>query len=146
MKELSYRLRLAVIDAISPLIFDSVEIPVFDQVVNPSTQLPIIRGAQTYVLVNNQSQSETTNNKCTNRFNGNLTFDVVTKYPKNMGGSLVSELIGELIMNEINNTLEIDSFQLLNVNMNFNSNLHEQGKSETAFRKIISYSFDTFEI
>ena len=145
MKEISYRLRAALIQAIEPLTFNGVQIPVMDQVVNPSVPIPTVSGALAYVLINGQTNTETTDDKCGTRLDANISFDVVTKFPKGMGGSITSELIAENIMSEINRFLIIPDFKLIRVDMNFNQNLIEQATSETVFRKIVSYRFDVYE-
>ena len=146
MKEISYRLRGALINAINPLTYLGTVIPVFDTVVNPNVSIPNINGAQCYVLINSQTNNETTNDKCQTRLDANINFDVVTKFPSGQGGYINAEKIGELISLEVNRSLSISDFKLLNVTMNFNQNLFEQGTSQFAFRKIISYRFDVFEL
>lgn len=145
MKEISYRLRSALIQAIEPLTLNGIEIPIMDQVVNPSVPIPSVSGALAYVLINGQTNTETTDDKCGTRLDANISFDVVTKFPKGMGGSITSELIAENIMSEINRFLIIPDFKLIRVDMNFNQNLTEQSTSETVFRKIVSYRFDVYE-
>jgi hypothetical protein len=145
MKEISYRLRGALITAISPLTYLGTVIPIFDTRVNPSATLPTIGGGTTYVLINSQTNTETTNDKCQTRLDANISFDVVTRFPNGVGGNLNAEKIGELIMSDINRSLVIPDFDLLNVTMNFNQNLPEFGVSQDAYRKLISYRFDVFE-
>jgi hypothetical protein len=145
MKEISYRLRESIIDEISPLEYEGKLIPVFDQKVTDPKLIPTLNFAQVYVLLNSQTVAETTNDKCKIRLDANVSFDVVTKYPSGRGGSLLSEKIGELILEQINRALEIDSFSVLNVTMNFNQNLSEESNSQSVFRKIISYRFDVFQ-
>lgn len=143
--ELSYRLRSALITALNPIQVGGVTIPMFDQIVNPSATIPSLNGGQCYILINGQSNVETTNDKCQNRFDGNISFDVITKFPKGSGGAITSELIGEQILSKVNDSLAIPQFNLLRVDLNFNQNLIEQGTSESAYRKIISFRFDVFQ-
>lgn len=144
-KEISYRLRESIIDALSPLIYEGEVIPIFDVRVNPMTVLANIQNAECYVVINSQNSQETTNDKCQIRLDSNINFDVVTKYTQGYGGSLLSEKIGELIMQKINRSLIIADFDLLYVQMNFSTNLIENGISLDLYRKILSYRFDVFE-
>lgn len=144
-KEISYRLRESIIDALSPLIYDGEVIPIFDETVNPRTVLANIQNAECYVVINSQNSQETTNDKCQVRLDSNINFDVVTKYTQGYGGPLLSEKIGELIIQKINRSLIIADFDLLNVDMNFNNNLIVKGISLDLYRKILSYRFDVFE-
>ena len=145
MKEISYRLRKALIDALEPFVFEGVEIPIFDQKVNPSRSIPICRGAFVYVVINSQTASETTNDKCKIRLDANISFDIVTKYPSGSGGSILSELIGEIILGTVNRDLVIPDFQLMTVTKNFNDNRFEKSNSQDAHTKLLSYRFDVFE-
>lgn len=143
--ELSYRLRQALITALNPIQVNGITVPIFDQIVNPSATIPRINSGECYIIINGQSNTETTNDKCQNRFDGNITFDVITKFAKGSGGAITSELIGEQILSKVNDSLIIPEFNLLRVDLNFNQNLIEQGTSESAYRKIISFRFDVFQ-
>lgn len=145
MIDISYRLRTSLISAISPLTYLGVTIPIFELRVNPSSVIPTVAGGEAFVLINGQTTNETTNDKCQIRVDANINFDVVTRFPAGVGGSLNAEKISELIMAQVNRSLNIPNFKLINVTMNFNRNLPEFGTSQDAFRKIISYRFDLFE-
>lgn len=68
-----------VIQALSGYKFDGVAIPVFDEVVNPATTLPVISGAQTYILLQDQQMIyNAVQTYCNPRFNISLTIKVVT--------------------------------------------------------------------
>lgn len=145
-KDISYRLRASLLTALSPLTVSGVTIPIFDQLVNPSASIPTISGSKAYVLINSQTNTETTNDKCQIRLDANINFDVITKFPPNTGGSITSELIGQAIMAKINRGLAIADFDLLNVSQNINQGLIEQATSETVYRKILSYRFDVYQL
>lgn len=146
MKEISYRLRGALITALNPITYQSLTIPVFDTRVNPNATLPTIGGGVCYILINSQTNTETTNDKCQIRLDANISFDVVCKYPSSStAGNITAEKIGEIILQAVNRSLVIPDFDLLNVTMNFNQNIFEQGVSQNAYRKLISYRFDVFE-
>ena len=144
-KEISYRLRASLLAVLSPLTVSGVTIPIFDQTVNPSATIPTLNGAKVYMLINSQTNTETTNDKCQIRLDANINFDVVTKFPPNTGGSITSELIGQAIMEKIDRALAINDFQLLQVSQNFNQGITEQATSETVYRKILSYRFECYQ-
>jgi hypothetical protein len=146
MKEISSILRKAVIDSLSPLVFEGLTIPIFDERVNPNVQLPGIRGANVYVIIRDQSETETTNDKCQFRQNANITIDVVTKYPLNAGGKRLSEEISGIIQETIlKPNLVLDGFNILSVRKSISRGLTEQGVTLTAYRKIITYIFDVYQ-
>lgn len=145
MIEISYRLRGALMAALGSIVYQTKTIPVFDTRVNPNAVLPTVGGATCYILIHSQTNSETTNDKCQTRLDANISFDVVTRFPSGVGGNITAEKIGEEITWIIDRFLVIPDFDLLNVTMNFNQNIFEQGTSQDAYRKLISYRFDVFE-
>lgn len=145
INEISYRLRASLIDELSPITFNGVEVPIMDQKVNPSVLIPIISGGKAYVIINSQTSTETSNDKCSGRVDANISFDIVTKFPKGLGGAINSEMIAEIIMQKVNRNLSVDDFQLMNCTMNFNQNLNEESTSETVFRKLVSFNFDAYQ-
>jgi hypothetical protein len=147
MIEAGLTLRQAVLTALSPLTVESVVIPLQDSFLNPNTVLPLYRGARCYVLITDQNESETTGNRCNERQSLSLTIDIITKFPKGSGGKLASEKISEVIQPLITNSLDLgSSFQLLKVDKINALSRIEFGSTEVAFRKVINYSFDVFEL
>jgi hypothetical protein len=145
MKEIASNLRKAIIDSISPLIVQGTTIPIFDEMVNPNSQLASFSGSQAYVLIREQNETETTDNKCGVRQSANITVDIVTKYPLNGGGKKACEDISNVIQLIIDRFIIITGWQVLNVRKEFSRNLIEQGQTLTAYRKLINYTFDVFE-
>jgi hypothetical protein len=145
MKEIASSLRKSIIDSISPLIVQGTTIPIFDETVNPNTQLASFQGSQAYIIISGQIETETTDNKCGVRQSANITVDIVTKYPLNGGGKKACEDISNVIQLIIDRFLIIPGWQVLNVRKEFSRNIIEQGQTLTAYRKLISYTFDVFE-
>ncbi len=116
MKEVSHLLRKAYLDALSPFIIEGVTIPIFDEMVNPSVSIPLYRGASAYILVTDQSESETTNNDSSFRQNANISFDIVCK-SQSLSGKLATELISNQLQEEIHKLAGVDitiaGFQIL---------------------------------
>lgn len=147
MKEVSLPLRQAVISALSPLTIEGVTFPLVDSFLNPNVSPVSYRGAECYVLITDQSEAETLGNRCSERQSVALTIDIVTKFPIGNGGKLASEKISQYIQPLINRTLDLSpDFQLLNVDKINALSRIEQGTTEVAYRKIINYSFDIFEL
>jgi hypothetical protein len=145
MKEIASSLRKSIIDSISPLIVQGTTIPIFDERVNPNTQLASFQGSQAYVIISDQTETETTDNKCGVRQSANITVDIVTKYPLNGGGKKACEDISNVIQLIIDRFIIIPGWQVLNVRKEFSRNIVEQGQTLTAYRKLISYTLDVFE-
>jgi hypothetical protein len=145
MKEIASSLRKSIIDSITPLIVQGTTIPIFDERVNPNTQLANFQGSQAYVIISDQAETETTDNKCGVRQSVNITVDIVTKYPLNGGGKKACEDISNVIQLIIDRFILIPGWQVLNVRKEFSRNIVEQGQTLTAYRKLISYTFDVFE-
>jgi hypothetical protein len=146
MKEIASDLRLAVLNALEPLTLEGKSIPVFDELVNPNVPIPVINAGQCYVIIRDQSETETTNDKCQFRQNVNITFDIITKFPSNGGGKRLSELISEEIQYIIlAPNISISGFNVISVRKSISRNLIEQGKTQTAYRKLISYIFDVYQ-
>jgi hypothetical protein len=148
MKEVSSELRKAVIEAITPLTVAGVTIPVRDTFFPPTANPATYQNGQCYVLITDQDEAETTNNDCSTRQNVRLTIDIVTKFPTGNGGKKASEDISNaiqqaVILGSIN--LPAD-WQILNIRKDFSRTIIEQGSTQVAYRKLISYTFDVFEV
>lgn len=147
MKEVSLPLRQAVITALSPFTVEGVTIPLADSFLNPNVSPATYRGAECYILITDQSEAETIGTRCNERQSVALTIDIVTKFPIGNGGKLASEKISQYIQPLINTTLDLGAdFQLLNVDKINAFTRVEFGTTEVAYRKIINYSFDVFEL
>lgn len=164
MNEISHILRKAVIDALNPITLQidtgfyyaldmnfggdtgQVYVPIFDERVNPVVPLAEIAGSKGYLLVRDQQEVETTNDKCQTRQNALITLDCVTKFPPNVGSKYFAELISAEIQPQILANLDVQGWQILKVTKVNSQSLAEQGITSTAYRKIITYSFDVFEL
>ena len=164
MNEISHILRKAVIDALNPITvtFDGgfhyaldldfggsigqVIIPIFDERVNPAVQLPDLMGSKSYVLVRDQQEVETTNDKCSFRQNAFITLDCICKFPPNVGSKYASELISAYIQPLMSGVIDVPGWQVLNVQKVNSQSIVEQGVNNTAYRKILTYSFDVYEL
>jgi len=146
MNEIATTLRTAIINAISPLIVDGVTIPIFDDRVNPNVDIPKLRGGDAYVLIRDQQEVETTGCKVGVRQNALITIDCIVKYPLNIGSRLTCELISGDVMPLINNSMVLSGWNVINVTKVNSNSITEQGLTQTAYRKLITYSFDVFEV
>ena len=146
MREISTDIRVAIINAISPLTLSGTIIPVHDTELPVSIAPAIYLGSQAYVLITEQNETETTNNDCTIRQNATFQINIVTKFPQGNGGRKVSENISNAIQQKMNLTdivLPID-LQAINIRKNFSRVQIEQGSSQIAYQKILSYTLDIF--
>jgi len=148
MREISTDIRVAIINAISPLTLSGTIIPVHDTELPVSIVPAIYLGSQAYVLITDQNETETTNNDCTIRQNATFQINIVTKFPQGNGGRKVSENISNVIQQKM--TLDYltlpGDLQAINITKNFSRTQIEQGSSQIAYQKILSYTLDIFQV
>jgi hypothetical protein len=146
MREIATDIRKAVIAAISPLTLSGVTIPIYDTELPPGINPAVYQGSAAYVLITDQNETETTNNDCTIRQNATFQINIVTKFAQGNGGKKLSENISNAIQLKMNLTdivLPID-LQAINIRKNFSRVQIEQGSSQIAYQKILSYTLDIF--
>lgn len=146
MRDIATDIRVAVINAISPLVLSGVTIPVRDTELPPSINPANYQGSAAYVLITDQNEAETTNNDCTVRQNATVQINIITKFAQGNGGKKLSENISNAIQQKM--TLQYlnlpADLQLLNIRKNFSRVQIEQGSSQIAYQKILSYTLDIF--
>jgi hypothetical protein len=146
MREIATDIRIAVINAITPLTLSGVTIPIYDTELPPGINPAVYQGSQAFVLITDQNETETTNNDCTIRQNATFQINIVTKFAQGNGGKKLSENISNAIQVKMNLTdivLPID-LQAINIRKNFSRVQIEQGSSQIAYQKILSYTLDIF--
>ena len=131
-----------VINALSGYKFNGVAIPIFDEVVNPSITLPVINGAQTYIMLQDQQMIyNAVQTYCNPRFNISLTIKVITIFGM-VGNKKLSEDIGDEIINLLRTDRDgskldgIDKIELVT-----SRSVNEITTERTAFSKIFILSF-----
>jgi hypothetical protein len=148
MREISTDIRVAIINAISPLTLSGTIIPVHDTELPVSIAPAIYLGSQAYVLITDQNEAETTNNDCSIRQNATFQINIVTKFAQGNGGKKLSENISNAI--QLKMTLDYLTFpadlQVLEIRKNFSRTQIEQGSSQIAYQKILSYTLDIFQV
>ena len=148
MREISTDIRVAIINAISPLTLSGTIIPVHDTELPVSIAPAIYLGSQAYVLITDQNETETTNNDCSIRQDATIQISIVTKFPQGNGGRKVSENISNAIQQKM--TLDYltlpGDLQAINIRKNFSRTQIEQGSSQIAYQKILSYTLDIFQV
>ena len=131
-----------VIQALSGYKFNGVEIPVFDEVVNPSIELPVINGAQTYIILQDQQMIyNAVQTYCNPRFNISLTIKVITIFTK-QGAKKLSEDIGDEIINLLRtdrNGSKLDGID--KIELVTSRSVNEITTERTAFSKIFILNF-----
>jgi hypothetical protein len=147
MKEIASDLRKSVIDAITPLVVGGVTIPVKDSFLNPNVTPANYLNGQAYVLVTDQNDNQIVGNRCSQRQTVNLTIDIVTKFPLGSSGKLASENISSVIRPLITKTNLIMPSDWLIIDIkSFGQSIIEQGTTQIAYRKLLRYSFDIWEV
>jgi hypothetical protein len=146
MREIATDIRKAIITAISPLTLSGVTLPVYDSELPPTILPANYQNSAAYVLITDQNETETTNNDCTIRQNATFQISIVTKFPQGSGGKKLSENISNAIQQKMTLqylTLPVD-LQAINIRKNFSRVQIEQGSSQIAYQKILSYTLDIF--
>jgi hypothetical protein len=148
MRDIATDIRKAVIAAISPLTLSGVTIPVMDTELPPSVNPANYQGSAAYVLITDQNETETTNNDCSIRQNATFQISIVTKFAQGNGGKLLSENISNAIQLKMNldDLVLPGDLQAVNIRKNFSRVQIEQGSSQIAYQKILSYTLDIFQV
>ena len=148
MREIATDIRIAVINAITPLTLSGVTLPVYDTELPPTINPANYVNSAAYVLITDQNEAETTNNDCSIRQNATFQINIVTKFPQGSGGKKLSENISNAI--QLKMTLDYLTFpadlQVLEIRKNFSRTQIEQGSSQIAYQKILSYTLDIFQV
>jgi hypothetical protein len=148
MRDIATDIRIAVINAISPLTLSGVTLPVYDTELPPSITPANYQGSAAFVLITDQNEAETTNNDCSIRQNATFQINIVTKFAQGNGGKKISENISNAIQLKMNlNDLVLPGdLQAVNIRKNFSRVQIEQGSSQIAYQKILSYTLDIFQV
>jgi hypothetical protein len=146
MRDISTDIRIAIINAISPLTLSGTIIPVHDTELPTGIVPAYYQTSRAYVLITDQNESETTNNDCSIRQNVTVQISIITKFPQGNGGKKLSENISSAIQQKM--TLQYlnlpADLQAINIRKNFSRVQIEQGSSQIAYQKILSYTLDVF--
>jgi hypothetical protein len=148
MREIATDIRIAVINAITPLTLSGVTIPIYDTELPPTINPANYVNSAAYVLITDQNEAETTNNDCSIRQDATIQINIVTKFPQGSGGKKLSENISNAIQQKM--TLDYltlpGDLQAINIRKNFSRTQIEQGSSQIAYQKILSYTLDIFQV
>jgi hypothetical protein len=130
------------------LTLSGVTLPVYDTELPPTINPANYVNSAAYVLITDQNEAETTNNDCSIRQNATIQISIVTKFPQGSGGKKLSENISNVIQQKM--TLDYLTFpadlQVLEIRKNFSRTQIEQGSSQIAYQKILSYTLDIFQV
>lgn len=136
-------IRTKVFEKLNGLTFGGVEIPIFDEYVNPSVTIPSVKGSnETYIVIQDQYEGyNETQTVCNPRFDLNLTIRVVTTW-----GNVASKKLCEDIANEVelllrdsrsNTTIAgVKQVDLINA-----QSTAEYADSSISFSKILTLNF-----
>jgi hypothetical protein len=145
--DVSQALRTAYFKVLTPLIVDGVEIPVFDEEVNPSVDIPTLDQALCYVVIQDQQETEGVQTYCSYRQNCSLTIRIVTKYNSNQSiGKVVAEKISNVVQTKIKPTGKTHSLTNANgyvfqkVSKELGRTIWEHSNGTTAQSKVIIYN------
>jgi hypothetical protein len=131
-----------VIEALSGYKFNGFDVPVFDEVVNPDITLPVISGAQTYIILQDQQMIyNAVQTYCNPRFNISLTLKVVTIFG-NTGSKKLSEDIGNDVLNLLMDDRGKSKLSdISEVQLDVSRSSNETTATRVAFSKIFILNF-----
>ena len=120
--------------------------PVYDSELPPTINPANYVNSAAYVLITDQNETETTNNDCSIRQNATFQINIVTKFPQGSGGKKLSENISNAIQQKMNldDLIFPLDLEVINIRKNFSRVQIEQGSSQIAYQKILSYTLDIF--
>lgn len=136
-------IRTKVVEKLNGLTFGGVEIPIFDEYVNPSVTIPSISGSnETYIIIQDQSEGySAVQTVCDARFDLNLTIRVVTTWG-NVGSKKLCEDIGELVVNLLRNDRGLSLIEgIKEVKLINAQSIPEYADSSISFSKILTLNF-----
>lgn len=135
-------IRGKVIAALRGYTFNGTEIPVFDEVVNPSATIPTIGGAQVYIVLQDQQQYyNAVQTMCDPRFDVNLTIRVVTIFGS-VGNKKLSEDIGDEILNLLRDDRGGSKLEgVKEIELSVARSLSEVTPQNIAFSKVLILNF-----
>lgn len=132
-------IRGKIIEKLSGYEHDGIAIPVFDEFVNPNVTIPVVGGAETYIVLQDQEQNyDAVQTLCYPRFDLNVTLRVVTKW-----GTVGSKKLCEDICDEIVSLIRDDRGNSLisgvqRIDMPISRTIAEQTEYNTAFSKVVT--------
>lgn len=136
-------IRTKVFEKLNGLTFGGVEIPIFDEYVNPSVTIPSVKGSnETYIIIQDQYEGyNETQTVCDPRFDLNLTIRVVTTWG-NVGSKKLCEDIAnevELLLRDSRSNTTIAGVKQVDL-INAQSTA-EYADSSISFSKILTLNF-----
>ena len=145
MREVSKFIRQAYLSVLEPLEVDGVEIPIYDEIINPNASKASYLGSECYVIITGQNETETTNNRCSFRQSVALTLQIFSKYPLGSGGKLATENIADTILQQIRilNAPGVtvgDPFQVLSTRKESSQSFIFNGENSSTYQKNLTFS------
>jgi hypothetical protein len=142
MFEVQSELRKAYLEKLSTVSINGTVIPFYDERVGPKP--PMIGTATAYGIITNQTADDILI-KCGFYQDCSITIDIVTKYPKQMGGKLLSEQISNQVQQLLRtgNTAdypEMEGFQIVTTRKIIDRSITEDNLMDTIYRKIITFT------
>lgn len=108
MQNINLSIRQAVLNAITPIVWQSKNIYSFADFAQYSAQKPqalipngVGKTYEAYIILLNQNSNLNDQNKCTRNDQASIQIQVTTKFPSGTGGSTQAEQIAELILNKL---------------------------------------------
>lgn len=134
------KIRRKYFQALTGLKYDDIEIPIFSDIVNPNVEAPIIKGAETYIVLQDQQINDAPiQTYCAYDLSSAITIRIVTKFGQT-GSKINCEDIAYLVDSIIRdgrngNKIDMKDVKLVNAHTTV-----EYSQTNTAYQYILTYS------
>lgn len=141
----SEAVRTAIFQTISPVVYNGVTIPVYDEIVNPLVPMAVVGKATCYVILQDYQDTESgIQTMCNEDITANITIRVVTKFATaNVATKRDSERISDIINKKLRSgrdtLLTSPNINIKKVKLPVNRQQTEVGGANVAFSQIMIY-------
>lgn len=141
----SEAVRTAIFETISPVIYEGVVIPVYDEIVNPLVPMAVVGKATCYVILQDYQDTESgIQTMCNEDITANITIRVVTKFATanvatKTHSERIADIIGKKLRNGLDTLLTSPNINIKSVKLPVNRQQTEVGGANVAFSQIMIY-------
>lgn len=126
-------------DKINGIKYKGQTIPVFDEIVNPNEEIPVIDNAEIYIILQDQQEHDAIQDYCHYNIQADITIKVVTKFGI-IGSKKISEDIAKQIDDIIRDGRLKNNIEVHDVRLSVSRSLTEVTENSVAYQKVMIYS------
>lgn len=137
---LATEIRTAYFQALSSLKYKGVAIPIFDEIVNPNVQIPIIDNHSIYVILQNQqSYDSATQGLCCYKTTNDITIRIVAISSGLTGSKKIVEEVANSIDTQIRIDRDYNNLSFNKIRLSISKSFIEKSDANLAFIQILIY-------